>query len=711
MAQLVDLLTEERGLTMRRIPLLLIGVGASLSVGSCGDGPSSIGESPTGTHLDPKEGIGEHGYEALDETCENIDSPTYMDRFVTPMFRDAVEIDDVVYLVDGSLLWAVSIENPESPSRLSLTRLPGHPLSIEVGPTGHLLVAAGDVGLLLIDAGDPAAPAHVFELALPGLALDVAAAGDHAYVAAGDAGLIAINVADSADPAMVGHVELPGFANAVDVRDETVYVAACSSVSIVDVSHPVLPEVLGTYWVPEGHAKELSVVGHDLFVAGGEALFAFDVSDPHSVMWTGFYADPEAPGFYVNAVVVRDGVAYIAAGDESVRAVDVSDLGNSATYLPPAGDGEPPDLDGPIDLPDPSIGTVTINRGDPINVGLTGHFLLVLGNFRWVGERLLRIIDIATPGVMVDVGSYGQPNQTLGVDRMVDALVVHGEGGTETVISTEGDVIDTFALPAAVVRAVEAFDQLYMLLEDGQVYRYSHDTPQQLIPHSAYDMTIGDVFGYVSDTQQNGLVPFAPHSLGQAATYKALVHDNGFLGFSHLLHFRDHVYAYDWVTGLLHVFIVRGAMLPRWLGMADVGHCEMYDIADFYSGQKAIRARLVPAGDRVAMLCPIDESDKSSVLFFDVFEPWLPQVANELELPGSRYVDILVDNDAVYALGFDNNSYRSTLVRFEGGGSFQVEFDGHANGFLLLDGVVVVADGDFGLRRFDVTAGGFEELP
>lgn len=698
---------------MRRIPLLSVIVGLSLGATHCagdGGGPSSIGESPTGTYLDPNQGVGEHGYATLDETCENTDSPTYLDRFATPMFRDSTVLGDVVYLVDGSLLWAVSIQDPGAPSRLSLTRLPGRSLSVEVGPSGHLLVAAGDAGLLLIDVVDPTAPLVAFQLALPGMALDVVTAGDHAYVAVGDPGLVVVDVADPTSAAIVGQIELPGFPNAVDVQEQMVYVAACSSMSIVDVSLPAAPERLGTYWVPEGHAKELDVVGHDLFVAGGEALFAFDVSNPQTVMWTGFYADPGAPGFYVNAVVVSEGVAYIAAGDESVRAIDVSDLSGASTYLPPAGEGEPPSLDDPIDLPDPSMDTININEGDPINVGLSGNLLLVLGNFRWVGERLLRILDITTPGVMIDVGAYGQPNQTLGIDPVSDVLIVHGADGVETVISPEGEVVETFWVPGPVQRADQMLGRLYMLLEDGRVYSYFFDEPHELISHSAYDLTLGDVLGYFSHTQLNGIVPFYPTWSGEATTYDALVVENGFLGFAHLLHLDDRVYAYDWVMGLLHVIDAQPPESPTLMGVTDVGQCEMYDIADFYSGQKEIRAQLAPAGEQLAMLCPIDESDESSVLFFDVSNPMLPQLTEELELPQSRYVDLFVEDDVVYALGFDNNTYRSSLVRFEDSEPLEVEFDGHANGFLLLDGVVVVADGDFGLRRFEATVDGFEEL-
>ena len=46
---------------------------ALLCIAGCAEGgePSSLGESPTGTFLEPNDELGGAGYKALDETCEN----------------------------------------------------------------------------------------------------------------------------------------------------------------------------------------------------------------------------------------------------------------------------------------------------------------------------------------------------------------------------------------------------------------------------------------------------------------------------------------------------------------------------------------------------------------------------------------------------------------------------------------------------------------
>ncbi|MBT3222535.1 MAG: hypothetical protein HN348_25965 [Proteobacteria bacterium] len=348
---------------------------------------------------------------------------------------------------------------------------------------------------------------------------------------------------------------------------------------------------------------------------------------------------------------------------------------------------------------------MSILSGDPINVGLNGDLLLVLGNFRWVGERLLRIVDISTPGAMVDVGIYEQPNQTLGLDSLDGMVVVHEAEGIETIISIDGDVMESFGLPAEVKRAEESAGQMNLLLEDGRIFSYvTGDSQPQFLADEAYDMTIGDEYGYYAAPRDNMLVSF---SLVDGSTHTDSSNNFGFTGYSHVQYFKGNLYAYDWAMGLLYAFDTPYLELT---GLADVGQCEMYDIADFYSGQKEIRAQLAPAGDELALLCPIDDNDQSSILFFDLSDPYFPTVVRELELPDSRYVDFIIEEDVVYALGFDNNSYQSLLVRFECCEAYEQEFDGHANDLLLRDGVIYVADGDFGLRRFVETVDGFEEL-
>jgi hypothetical protein len=685
----------------------------ALAFAACGDAGTSDGghESPTGTFLDPEDGLGNGGYEALDETCEATDAADYLDRFATPMFRDVAVHDDVAFLVDGSALWAVSLEDPAAPVRLSLTRLPGRPISATFASNGRLLVAAGSAGILTVDVGDPTAPLVTAPAPLKSDALGIETAGDLVLVAQGSGGLAVVDASGVAELTGISQIALPGFVNAVayDAASQRAYVAACSSFSIVDLADPAHPALLGTYFVPEGHAKGIAAEGDMVYVAGGEALFAFDAAAPAGVLWTGYYADPETPGFYVNAVTVRDGIAYIAAGDESVRAIDVDTLDASSVYAPPADGGEPPSLDDPIAMPDPTQETITIVEGDPINVALHENLLLVLGNFRWVGERLLRVMDVSTPGVMFDAGAYVQPNDFLGAADAGGTIVVHGKGGLESVVTPGGTIADTFELPEPVVEAGMLGALLVLLSEDGRVYSYDFDSPSQILSGSGYDLALGGTRGFVADAYLNAIYGFEPYSASGAQLFEAFGADNAFLGYSRLLARGNDLYAYDWVLGHLHGFDVSAPSAPHVIGTIDAGLCEVYDIADFYSGQKAIRAKLIAAGERLALLCPYDGDDASSIKLFAVAPNGALDPEETLTLPEGRYVDAAFDGGVVYALSFDNNTYRSGLYRLDGGESVGAEFDGHANGLLLRDGLVYVVDGDFGVRRFAFLDGALVE--
>jgi hypothetical protein len=611
-------------------------------------------------------------------------------------------------MVDGSLLWTVDIRDPGQPERRSLKRLPGHPLQVAMSRDGHLLVAAGEAGLLVFDVDDATAPRQVGALDLPGMALDVAVAGsgDLALVTAGRDGLFVVDIGVPERPEALSKIMLPGFAYAVDAEQEMVYVASCTTLNIVKLTDPRNPEHVGAFWVPRGHAKDVDAVGTEVYVAGGEALFGYDASDPEWVIWKGYYAEPDVPGFYVNAVTVRDGIAYIAAGDESVRSVDISQM-PAANGFPakPVTTEDPPDLDGPEVLDDNNLRTVETIGGDPIGIGLVDDLLLVLGNFRYLGERTLRIMRVGPPGRMVDVTTYIQPNRWLGISQLEDNLILHGATGHETVTAPGGDYNFTFVLPGRVRRAVEHETGIYLLVDGGELYRWRTvgEPADRLLSSAsmaAYDIAIGGQgIGYFSDYQLNQIRLFTLDPV-QIRGFAINV-PQSFLGYAHLFAHGDYLYAYDWVLGLLHTFHVPGPYELVHRSELRIGLCEMYDIADFYAGRKEIRSKMFAADDRLFVLCPHNEDGVSSLLELNLANPAIPQLADITNLPAGRYTDIRVQGDVLYTVAFDNNVYRSEIRRSRLGNSWSLEFDGHANGLAFVGPMAYLIDGDWGLGEFN----------
>ncbi|MFH2008941.1 MAG: hypothetical protein ABI333_20295 [bacterium] len=710
--------------------VLWVAVGA-LGCGDSGyDGAADPygGSSPTGTFLSPSErdGPGLNGYEVLDEACEQTDDPSYLQRFETPMFRGVATSGGVAHLVDGSLLWSVGIVDATRPERLSMIRLAGHPLQIAASRDGLLFVAAGEAGLHVLKSLDATAmaagretgnasavaPQLLSSLSLPGPALDVTLLEDRRYavVAAGAAGLFVVDASNLAAPEVVAQVATPGFAFGVDVEGSFAYVAACSVLAVIDLFEPRAPQLVESYWVPHGHARGVDAVDKRVFVAGGEALLVYDAASPQQVRWTGYYAEPNVEGFYVNDVVVRKGIAYIAAGDESVRSVNATAMASAEGYLAQKVESaEPPPLDGPEVLPDNDLETLWVEQRDPIGIGLQGDLLFVLGNFRWLGERTLKIMRVDDTGRMIDVGAYVQPNDPIGVARTPATLVLHGAHGVETALPSDGAAPVHFDLGAPVHRTAATHAGLWLLTEDDRLFYWQDgQTDATELPNGggfdAFDIALGDSSMYLSSRAQNSLIRlWNPGSMVVAEPVP--LPESTFPGFAHLLVHSDYLYAYEWVTGVLHRIVrpdTQGVPVAPEPTAARIGQCEMYDIADYFSGRKDNQTRLVADADSIHVLCPHDDDGHSTVISVSLPGPGVgePPFVEQSVLPAGRYVDLALHEGTFYALSFDNDRYLSRLTWLEGSAWGTVEFDGHANALLSTDAGLLVSDGDWGGRLY-----------
>ena len=103
-----------------------------------------------------------------------------------------------------------------------------------VGQTAY--VATGTYGLSIVDASDPANPALLSELDLPGISTDVVVA-DHsrtAAVAAGGSGIHLVDVSDPLVPTLEKTITDLGAVHQIDIFGDTLY-AAGNQVSVVDL--------------------------------------------------------------------------------------------------------------------------------------------------------------------------------------------------------------------------------------------------------------------------------------------------------------------------------------------------------------------------------------------------------------------------------------------------------------------------------------------
>jgi hypothetical protein len=182
---------------------------------------------------------------------------------------------DSLYLVDAS--------NPAAPVVVSHTPAQfGRPYAAAIDGD-FLYLASRGFGVEVFDVGDPAAPAPVGSLGIPGLefVFDIRVAGGRLYLAADQHGLRILDIGNPATPVELGAFTGSTDVTAVLVDDGLAYLAAGSEgVFVVDVGNPVAPTQAGQVAVT-GYARRLHKTGGHLFVSTtGAGLAVVDVGNP-----------------------------------------------------------------------------------------------------------------------------------------------------------------------------------------------------------------------------------------------------------------------------------------------------------------------------------------------------------------------------------------------------------------------------------------------
>ncbi len=177
-----------------------------------------------------------------------------------------------------SFVGMVDISNPGNPNEQWVLPTDGQPAGLDVqGDT--LAVAAKADGLLLMDAS--VAPAAMLATAPLTEAWNVAIRDDLAYVANGAAGLSVVDISDPGAPSVLGDVALEGIAKDLVLDGDHAYVAlGGEGIAAVDISNPDGPALLDWERTP-GSALALAVSPeHDaLFVADWNDIRLFDISN------------------------------------------------------------------------------------------------------------------------------------------------------------------------------------------------------------------------------------------------------------------------------------------------------------------------------------------------------------------------------------------------------------------------------------------------
>jgi hypothetical protein len=206
-----------------------------------------------------------------------------------------------------------------------------------------------------------------------------------------------------------------GWIQTVDVQEGYAYVGEGHSLTVLDVSSPTSPTIVGKTLPMPGMVGDVIIAGGYAYAAAyNVGLQIIDISTPSHPREVGFYDTPEE----AMSVTVAEGYAYIADLDGGVRVVDISDPASPREvgfYITPASAYDVTVVGNYAYVAAGDLRVVDIS--DPANPTEAGFYtalgyargVAVAGNYAYVAAGDLRVVDISDPTNPTAVGFYDMP--------------------------------------------------------------------------------------------------------------------------------------------------------------------------------------------------------------------------------------------------------------------------------------------------------------
>ena len=314
-----------------------------------------------------------------------------------------------------------------------------------VTASGSLLLVGVGATLEVWDRANPAVPAKVGSVRLPGLIEDIVVSGTFAYAACGSAGVQFVDISTPATPAHVNTYDTSGHATRLAVSPGMLYVAdGVAGLRIVNINSPSTPSLVGTYYTA-GPARAVAVgAGATIYVLDGHTgLLALSIANPAAPALLGAYTGLDAGQdlavvgsyayvvdannhFYVLNVATPSAPTLVNATNSFLltNLVAQSLKLNGTTAYVPAGDGGLAILNITTPATPVFVGTVT-TPGQAVAAAVAGTTLYLADGFH--GLQVYDVTTATSPALQTDL-----PTSIRACDVAVNsslAFVAAGEGG------------------------------------------------------------------------------------------------------------------------------------------------------------------------------------------------------------------------------------------------------------------------------------------
>ncbi|MEW6517145.1 MAG: FG-GAP-like repeat-containing protein [candidate division FCPU426 bacterium] len=425
-------------------------------------------------------------------------------------------------------LQVIDISNPASPAVVGRygSGTEGTSAYVDVAVSGnYAYVAAEMAGMYVIDISNPLSPSEVGHFENPFSfhsegAQGVAANGNHAYLVDYWEGLRVIDVSNPTAPTQTGICTIVAGSTHVVVREDFAFVAARAGLSVINISNPVVPMVVGSFSDHLYWSFGVDVSGNYAFLADYyQGLRAIDISNPSLPAEVGFFTTPGS------ACSIAKSGAYSCAADYNggMHVMDVSnpalpvdrgyidgviiDLAMNGSYVYAADD-----MNGfrVISISDPalptSVGQISMSGFSAQLPGSVQNIALS-GNYAYVTNGSLRVIDVSNPASPAEAGHCDTPGSAHGVAVKGDyAYVTDGAleiisisnpsfpfvvGHVDTSGSSQGVAVNgeyAFVLDGTTLRTINISDP-FMPFETGQC----------TLPQTANQIVVSGNYAYVAD--------------------------------------------------------------------------------------------------------------------------------------------------------------------------------------------------------------------